>query len=170
MKIEIYTDGSCSGNGQKDAYGGGGWQLIMDGRPVRWECFGRKGTTNQRMELEAAAKACEWVKENYFLYDEVIIYSDSAYLINCVNQNWWRAWRKNGWRNSKKQPVANRDLWEDLIPFFEDDRYTFVKVKGHSGVNGNETVDKLAVNGTSIVSSLGTDYFTSGGNYEDYNS
>ena len=85
-------------------------------------------------------------------FARVKIYSDSAYLVNCWKQNWWRGWQANGWKNSKKEPVANPDLWMGLIPFFEKapNGYDFVKVKGHAGnetVHGqcNDDVDKLAV-------------------------
>lgn len=112
---------------------------------------GERGTTNQRMELTAALKACQEV-ERMDAFARVKLYSDSAYLVNCWKQNWWRAWLANGWKNSKKQPVANDDLWMGLIPFFQKvpNGYDFVKVKGHAGnetTHGywNEIVDKMAV-------------------------
>ena len=76
----------------------------------------------------------------------VKLYSDSAYLINCYKPNWWKNWRANGWKNSKKEPVANQDLWEKLIYFFmKAPGYDFIKVKGHAGNTYNEMVDDLAV-------------------------
>ena len=107
---------------------------------------GEIGTTNQRMELTAALKACQEV-DKLDAFARVKIYSDSAYLVNCWKQHWWRAWQANGWKNSKKQPVANPDLWMGLIPFFEKapNGYDFIKVKGHAGNKWNEVVDKMAV-------------------------
>ena len=100
---------------------------------------GEKGTTNQRMELTAALNACREV-EKMDAFARVRVYSDSAYLVNCWKQNWWRAWQVNGWKNSKKEPVANPDLWMGLIPFFEKvpNGYDFIKVKGHAGNEWNE--------------------------------
>lgn len=78
--------------------------------------------------------------------DTATIYSDSAYIINCITQKWYKKWQTNGWRNSKKEPVANRELWERLIPYFENPRFSFEKVKGHSGEKDwNDYVDRLAV-------------------------
>ena len=78
--------------------------------------------------------------------DEVILYTDSAYLCNCYLNKWYSSWERNGWRNSKKEPVANKDLWEKLIPYFKNPQITISKVKGHSGNYYNELVDELAVN------------------------
>ena len=107
---------------------------------------GEKGTTNQRMELTAALNACREV-EKMDAFARARVYSDSAYLVNCWKQNWWRSWQVNGWKNSKKEPVANPDLWMGLIPFFEKvpNGYDFIKVKGHAGNEWNEIVDKMAV-------------------------
>ena len=82
--------------------------------------------------------------------DKVIVYSDSAYCVNCYVQKWYRRWMINGWKTSKKEPVANKELWKRLIPFFEKDNFTFFKVKGHSGNKEkhgywNDIVDKMAV-------------------------
>lgn len=142
---EIYCDGATSGNGKADAPGGWAYVILKDGRLVSQNSGGEKGTTNQRMELTAALKACEEV-EAMDGFATVKLYSDSAYLINCYKQNWWKNWRINGWKNSKKEPVANQDLWEKLIRFFVDvPKYDFIKVKGHAGNEYNEMVDQLAV-------------------------
>ena len=142
---EIYTDGATSGNGRADAPGGWAYVILKDGYLVSQNSGGEKGTTNQRMELTAALKACEEI-EAMDGFATVKLYSDSAYLINCYKQNWWKNWRANGWRNSKKEPVANQDLWEKLIRYFMmTPSYDFIKVKGHAGNEYNEMVDKLAV-------------------------
>lgn len=142
---EVYTDGATSGNGKADAPGGWAYVILRDGAVVSQNSGGEKGTTNQRMELTAALKACEEI-EAMDSFATVKLYSDSAYLINCYKQNWWKNWRANGWRNSKKEPVANQDLWEKLIRYFMmTPGYDFIKVKGHAGNEYNEMVDKLAV-------------------------
>lgn len=140
MAIQIYTDGSASKNRS-----GWGVVIVKDGNAL---CF--NGTdfeaTNQRMELTAAVKGLEWLfassirKED----EDIIVYTDSAYLYNCYVDKWWVNWINNGWKNSKKEPVANQDLWEKLIPYFEQSIITFEKVKAHSGHVYNEWADKLA--------------------------
>ena len=144
--FEVYTDGATTGNGKANAPGGWAYVILRDGVLIAQDSGGEIGTTNQRMELTAALNACREV-EKMDAFAQVRIYSDSAYLVNCWKQNWWRAWLANGWKNSKKQPVANDDLWMGLIPFFQKvpNGYDFVKVAGHQGVIWNEYVDKLAV-------------------------
>lgn len=142
---EVYTDGATSKNGSKDAPGGWAYVILKDGNLISENSGGEKGTTNQRMELIAALKACEEI-EAVDGFATVRLYSDSAYLINCYKQNWWKSWRVNGWKNSKKQPVANQDLWEKLVFFFmKAPGYNFIKVPGHAGNKWNEYVDKMAV-------------------------
>jgi ribonuclease HI len=142
---EIYTDGACSGNGKVDAPGGWAYIILQDGEIIHRDSGGEIGTTNQRMELTAALNACQYV-EGLDPFVDVKLYSDSAYFINCFKQNWWRGWEANGWRNAKKQPVANDDLWRGLTPFFKRaPGYDFIKVWGHAGNHYNEMVDEMAV-------------------------
>ena len=142
---EVYTDGAVSGNGKENAPGGWAYVILKDGRLVSQNSGAEIGTTNQRMELTAALKACEEV-EALDGFATVKLYSDSAYFIRCFKENWWKNWRENGWKNSKKEPVANQDLWEKLIFFFmKAPGYDFIKVKGHAGNQYNEMVDRLAV-------------------------
>ena len=99
------------------------------------------------MELTAAISALEFLKlqlNEKLNFEKVILYSDSAYLINCKNQEWYISWQNNGWVNSKKQPVANPIHWKQLIPFFEMKNICFQKIKGHSGHEYNELVDEMA--------------------------
>jgi ribonuclease HI len=76
---------------------------------------------------------------------EIVVYSDSAYVINCYKQKWYKKWQVNGWINSKKQPVANKELWEQLIPYFENPFFSFEKVAGHADNKYNNLVDEMAV-------------------------
>lgn len=142
---EIFCDGATSGNGKANAPGGWAYVILKDGRLVSQNSGAEVGTTNQRMELTAALRACEEI-DAMDGFATVRLYSDSAYLINCFKQNWWKSWRANGWKNSKKEPVANQDLWERLIYFFmKAPGYDFIKIRGHAGHEYNELVDRLAV-------------------------
>lgn len=142
MKFEIYTDGSTRNNGRANAVGAWGYTVISEGKIIHENCRVEKGATNQQMELKAAAEALEYLFLNEICvpFDQVIIYTDSAYLHNCYTQKWYRTWENNGWVNSKKEPVANRELWERLIRFFEAPEVEFVKVKGHAN---NSTVHEV---------------------------
>ena len=152
-RYEIYTDGSCKKNGTEGAIGG--WAFIIRQYNDDGECIKSwatadwcNDTTNNRMELTAvlrAIEACENIRDSQgFEDDSICIYSDSAYIINCYTQGWYRKWEKNGWINSKKKPVENRDLWENLIPWFKLKNYHFKKIKGHAGEESNELVDSMA--------------------------
>jgi ribonuclease HI len=145
MTFEIYCDGSTRGNGKENAVGAWAWLVHEGGNVVYKDCKAEKNTTNQRMELTAAAEALERVMFEYACpFDRVIVYTDSAYLHNCYAQKWYKSWQINGWKNSKKQPVANQDLWERLIPYFEQPEVEFVKVKGHADNHYNNIVDDMA--------------------------
>ena len=144
-RIKLYCDGAASNNGKEDAIGGWAFAIIKYDEVVCFSSGKVIGATNQMMELQAMVTGCAYI-EAYHLQDCLVdIYSDSAYIINCFNQNWWCNWEKNDWLNSKKEPVANKTLWELLIPSFKKVNYTFNKVKGHNGDKWNEYVDKLAV-------------------------
>lgn len=136
-EVTIYTDGACSGNP-----GPGGWAAILLYKGQRKELWGSSAhTTNQRMELTAAVEALRALKEPC----RVTLYSDSAYLVNCFRQRWYERWQQNGWKNSKGEPVENRDLWEALLALTRQHDVTFVKVKGHADDPLNNRCDALAV-------------------------
>ncbi len=135
-RTDVYTDGACSGNP-----GPGGWAWVVPDGP-----FGSGAeahTTNQRMELMAVLDA---VRQ---LDGPLEIVSDSTYVVNCFRDRWWEGWIRRGWVNSKKQPVANRDLWEPLVELYQDRDLTFRWVKGHSGNEWNDMADRLAVEAAS---------------------
>ena len=147
MIFEIYCDGSTRGNGTANAVGAWAWLVHEGGNVFKQDCKAEANTTNQRMELTAAAEALDYVVNNVMgAHDRVIVYTDSAYLHNCYKQRWYVSWQANGWKNAKKQPVANQDLWERLLPYFDQFGIDFVKVKGHAGDKYNEIVDTLAQN------------------------
>lgn len=130
----VYTDGACRGN---PGPGGWGW-VIPDGA---WANGADPDTTNQRMELMAALDALRTIE------GPVEVVSDSTYVVNCFNDGWWKGWLKRDWKNSKKEPVANRDIWEPLIELYRSrsDELTFTWVKGHAGNEFNDIADRLAV-------------------------
>lgn len=146
MTFEVYTDGSTKNNGYENSVGGWGYTVSEGGRLIKSWSGAEANTTNQRMELTAAIKALEYVMYEIAVpnLDRVIVYTDSAYLHNCYVQKWYVNWQKNGWKNAKKQPVANQDLWEELIRWFETPEVEFKKVKGHADNEKNNFVDNLA--------------------------
>lgn len=132
----VYTDGSCSGNP-----GPGGWGALVRHNGDETEISGSAAmTTNQRMELQAAVEALRLTPPG----SAVKLHSDSAYLVNCFKQSWMDRWLKNGWLNSRGQPVENRDLWEQLLELSSERKVEWIKVKGHSVDQDNIRVDLLA--------------------------
>ncbi len=129
----VYTDGSCLGNP-----GPGGWAWAVEGGPS--DSGGEPHTTNQRMEVTAVVRALQ------ALDGPLHVVSDSTYVVNCFKQGWWSGWQRRGWRNAQGKPVANQDLWKELLPLvLESGRpVTFEWVKGHSGHTMNDLVDLLA--------------------------
>ena len=136
-KIEIFTDGACSGNP-----GPGGWGAILRYEGHEKELSGgEKETTNNRMELTAVISALKALKEPC----EVTLTTDSKYVCDAILQNWVYSWRANGWKKSNKKPALNVDLWNELLELLEIHKVKFVWVKGHDGHPENERCDKLAV-------------------------
>lgn len=135
-EVQIYTDGACSGNP-----GPGGWAAILVVGEREKELSGaEKHTTNQRMEIKAAVEGLKALTRPC----DVVLYSDSAYLVNCMTQKWYVKWKRSGWLNSSREPVKNQDLWEALLQAMEGHTLRFDKVKGHSGHSYNERCDELA--------------------------
>lgn len=136
-EVKIYTDGACSGNP-----GAGGWGAILIFGSVQKEISGaHEHTTNNRMELTAVIEGLEALNTPC----DVTIYSDSAYVVNAINQNWLSNWQKNKWLNSSKQAVSNKDLWEKLLILLDKHNVKFIKVKGHADNELNNRADALAV-------------------------
>lgn len=133
--VQIFTDGACRGN---PGPGGWAWAVAPDGSEC--DSGGEQSTTNQRMEITAALEA---IRSHAGRSLEIV--SDSTYVVNCFRDRWWFKWERNGWRNSKKEPVANADLWKPLVALVADGDITFRWVKGHSGDPMNDLVDRLAV-------------------------
>jgi ribonuclease HI len=142
-RIIIHCDGACSGNQSSKNLGGWGAVLKYNDR-LKEICGGERNTSNQRMELTACIRALETIKSGDIPID---IYSDSAYLVNCMRDKWYVNWQKNGWKNAKKQPVENQDLWKQLLAALAKHSIRFHKVAGHAGIALNERADQLAQQG-----------------------
>ena len=137
MTFDVYTDGSTKRNGKVDSVGAWAYVIVKNGEVVAQASGSEVRTTNQRMELMAAVEALKIATPMAEGKSIVRLFTDSAYLHNCYTQKWYINWINNGWKNTKRQPVANADLWEELVPYFEDWGVDFFKVKGHSN-NSNE--------------------------------
>ena len=136
-KIEIYTDGACSGNPGK-----GGWGAVLVYNGIEKELSGGElETTNNRMELTAVIEALSKLKEPC----EVTLTTDSKYVCDAINKGWLNSWKNNNWKKADKKPALNVDLWQKLLPLLETHRVEFCWVKGHNGHPYNERCDSLAV-------------------------
>lgn len=146
--IEIYTDGACSNNGADGAVGGYAW-MSEDEEGIYGFGYGKDvSVTNNQMELVAIISAIKEIlqtKDKYkFLTERIVIYTDSAYVCNCFQNKWYENWEKNGWKNAKKEPVKNKELWMVLLDLYDKYNIVFEKVKGHSDDEKNNIVDLLA--------------------------
>ncbi len=140
MKIvKVHTDGACSGNQNTENVGG--WGAVLDYQGTTKELFGGvRNTTNNRMELTALIEGLKALKSNAVSLE---IYSDSAYVINCFQQGWHHKWQVNGWVNSKKEPVENRDLWQELLQLLSPfQNPSFYSIKGHLDLAKTAEVSK----------------------------
>jgi len=136
-KVTLYTDGACSGNP-----GPGGWAALLMVDKYKKELSGGEAvTTNNRMELLAVINGLKALSRPC----EVDVYSDSAYVVNAFLQKWIVSWQRNGWRNSAKAEVANKDLWQELLKLTDVHKVKFIKVKGHADNEYNNRCDELAV-------------------------
>ncbi len=137
-KVTIYTDGACSGNP-----GPGGWAAVLIYNENKKEISGaKKDTTNNVMELTAVVEALKLLKYPC----EVDLHSDSAYIVNCFNQGWIYNWVRNNWKTTSKEPVKNKEIWEQLYNLTKKHKVNFIKVKGHSDNELNNRCDELARN------------------------
>ena len=135
-KVDIYTDGACSGNPGK-----GGWcAILLYGGREKVLSGGEAETTNNRMEVYAAIAGLSALKEKC----AVDLYSDSAYLVNAIEQHWLDNWRRNSWRTADNKPVKNQDLWQSLSEKLGLHDVTFIKVKGHADNEYNNRCDAAA--------------------------
>ncbi len=142
-RIELWTDGACSGNP-----GPGGWAAILVARGADGAIAkqlelsgGDPATTNNRMELQAVISGLHALEQPSAL----TVHIDSTYVMDAIVKRWYVGWIARGWKTAAKQPVKNRELWETLLALVERHTITWHKVKGHAGVELNERCDALAV-------------------------
>ncbi len=139
-KIEMFTDGSCSGNP-----GPGGWGTILRYKGVEKELSGGEHeTTNNRMEMTAVISGLKALNEPC----EVDLYTDSKYVCDSVTKGWVYSWKNNNWCKADKKPALNVDLWQEMLALLEKHKVTFHWLKGHNGHPENERCDSLAVKET----------------------
>lgn len=136
-RVEIYTDGACSGNPGPGGYG----VILVYGGVEKELSGGEPDTTNNRMELTAAIKGLEALREPC----DVALYTDSKYITDAILNGWAKRWRANGWMRTKKDRALNPDLWERLLTLCEKHRVDFIWVKGHGENEYNNRCDRLAV-------------------------
>lgn len=136
--VEIFCDGACSGNPGPGGYGA----ILRCGGRVKELSGGARDTTNNRMEMTAAIEALRLLKRPC----RVSVTTDSQYLVKGMTE-WIAGWQRKGWRNSKKEPVLNRDLWEMLLTLTEPHAVQWKWVRGHAGHAENERCDQLAREG-----------------------
>lgn len=146
-KLDFYTDGAYSSKSQM-----GGWATLCveDDNIIDVQKGYEPYTTNNRMELSGFLAALEAINTIETGHAEVTIYTDSAYISNCINNKWYSTWMKNGWKTSDKQDVKNQDLWSRIIALYIKNharlyQLAVVKVKGHSDNKYNKAADMYAV-------------------------
>ena len=135
-KILVYTDGGCRGNPGPGGYG----VVILDGEERTELARGFRLTTNNRMELLACVVALEALKAP----SDVVLHSDSRYVVNGMSKGWAKKWRANNWMRTKQEAAENADLWARLLDLSARHRVEFVWVRGHAGHDENERCDALA--------------------------
>ena len=143
MKVELWTDGACSGNP-----GPGGWAAILVAREPSGAISkqvelsgGDRATTNNRMELQAVIEGLRALQRP----SSVTVHIDSSYVMDAIVKRWYVGWQARGWKTSAKQPVKNQELWEALLAALVPHEVAWKKVRGHAGVELNERCDELAV-------------------------
>lgn len=135
-RIEIYTDGACTGNPGPGGYGA----VLLYGEHRKELSGGYTLTTNNRMEIMAVIKALEALKAPC----EVKLYSDSRYVVDAVEKGWAVKWRQKNWMRTKTEAAMNPDLWQRMLELLETHRVKFIWVKGHAANKENERCDELA--------------------------
>lgn len=145
MKVRIFTDGACSENP-----GPGGWAVVFNTASKCMTISGNeKLTTNNRMELKAVIEAFKRALSKNQNDTEYELYSDSAYVVNSINNGWIGKWQQNNWKTTKGDDVKNKDLWEELAALMSKTLslgiyIKIIKIKGHTGNTFNELVDRIA--------------------------
>lgn len=152
-RVTIYTDGACSGNPGPGGYG----VLLLYGSARRELSAGYRRTTNNRMEMMGCIVGLQALKERC----EVLIYSDSSYVVDAITKSWAVRWRENGWKRREKgkwKEAMNADLWAVMLELCEQHDVMFQWVRGHNGNEGNERCDELARQAAALASLVDEGY------------
>ncbi len=136
-KAVIFTDGAANTRTRRGGFGA----VIRQGKKREELSGGYRGTTNNRMELTAVIKALETLKKR----SDVVVFSDSKYVVRAMTEGWIDNWHANGWKRAKKQKLMNADLWQQLYALNKKHDVQYRWVRGHSGTRENERCDRLAV-------------------------
>lgn len=136
-KVQLYTDGACSGNPGPGGYGA----ILRCGSYEKEISGGESNTTNNRMELMAVIAGVEALNRSC----DLTIYSDSKYFVDAIEKGWAKSWRTKGWVKSDKTKAKNPDLWERVLDLLDNHKVTLVWIKGHAGHPENERCDQMAV-------------------------
>jgi ribonuclease HI len=136
-KVEIFTDGACSGNPGPGGYG----VILRSNNHIKELSAGYKKTTNNRMELRAVIAGLQALREKC----NVKIFSDSKYIVDAIQKGWVNRWEKNNWYRNKNEKALNPDLWRILLDLLSEHQVEFIWVRGHAGHPENERCDILAV-------------------------
>jgi ribonuclease HI len=136
-QVTIYTDGACSGNPGPGGYGA----LLQSGRHCKELSAGYRRTTNNRMELMAVIAALRVLNRTC----QIVLYSDSRYVVDAIEKGWAHNWRSRGWIKADKQRAQNSDLWAEALELLARHQVRLVWVKGHADNEGNNRCDQLAV-------------------------
>ena len=136
IKVNLYTDGACSGNPGVGGYG----IVLIYGDYIKEFSGVCKLSTNNQMEITAVIEGLKKIKEPC----DVTIYTDSAYTMNAFSEGWIDNWILNGWRTANKKPVKNAELWQELLELLKIHKVQWVKVKGHADNKYNNRCDALA--------------------------
>ena len=140
-RVEIYTDGACSGNPGPGGYG----VILKSGSHIKEMSAGYKNTTNNRMELKAVISGLSALNKKC----NVKIFSDSKYIVDAIQKGWVKRWQKNNWYRNKRDKALNPDLWQELLDLIDKHQVEFTWIRGHAGHPENERCDKLAVKAVS---------------------
>jgi len=135
--VEIFTDGACSGNPGPGGYGA----ILRYGEHVKELSGGAPETTNNRMELCGVIEALKRLKEPC----KVTVTTDSQYVCNGIEKGWAKNWKAKGWKRAGNEPVANPEMWDELLALTDVHEVHFQWVRGHDGHHENERCDQLAV-------------------------
>lgn len=139
-EITIHTDGGYKSSIELSAWA---WVRSSHDDIINYDSGAIMNKTNQQMEMQAVIESLRGLTEDELNENTILIHSDSAYICNCFKDKWWAKWVLNGWKNSKGDDVANKELWQSIIDYYTKYDIRLIKVKGHSDNKFNNYADML---------------------------